>query len=345
MVEIRKPLRVIQYGVGAMGSLMIQIIQSRDNIELVGAIDNDPSKIGKDAGLIAGLLEPLGILIKYPPKEVLKHTAADIVLLATSAFIDDSMPQISEVMDFGLNIITITQELVYPIGKNKVLANQIHSQALKHNVSISAIGINPGFIMDLIPIVCSSPCWEIKKIDVSRNVDFSPYGPDEMAHIGVGLSKEMFEKGVETGKIGHIGLLETANCVADTLGFNISRYIQKKIPLITDYNRNSTFSSIPSQTVYGFIQTVEGYINNESVLNFKMKGVVAPNSLEKEELGDHTKIIGIPNLDINIKREISQKGGIGTAAMVINLIPRVLEARSGFHIFTNLKYSHFWKKL
>lgn len=325
-----------------MGSLMVKVLQSRINVRIVGAIDKDPNKIGKDLGEVCGLNQNLGVEISFPASNVLKKTSADIVLLATTAFLEDLYPFLLEIIENNLNVITITQELVFPIGQNKKIAKNIDTLAKQHEVSITAVGINPGFIMDLIPIVASYPCWNIDKIEVYRNVDFSPYGPDEMIHIGAGLTIEEFQKGVEKGEIGHIGLLESAHMVAECLEIPLDGYRQEKIPLISKKKRKTAFITINSNEVYGFKQNVYGFYQNKDILTFKMIGILDPDPSDGVHLGDHTIITGTPNVDIAIKHEISQKGGIGTAAVAVNIIPRILEAPYGYHPFIDLHLPHYW---
>ena len=62
------------------------------------------------------------------------------------------------------------------------------------------------------------------------------------------------------------------------------------------------------------------------------------------ELGDYTRITGVPNVDIRIREEISQLGGLGTAASAVNTIPRLLAAMPGFHTVDRLPaLPCFWK--
>lgn len=338
-----KKIRVIQYGVGAMGSNMVKLLSTKPDVQLVGAIDRDEAKIGRDLGDVAGLGQKLNVNVQFPPEKVLDSVGADMVLHATTAFIDDAFPQIITVLNRKMNLVTITQELFFPIGENLKKAMELDAKAKQIGVSLTAAGINPGFVMDIVPIVCSLPCWEIKKIFVRRIVDFSPYGPDEMSHIGAGFSASDFRKGVRNGTIGHIGLLEASAMVAHCLGLPIDELKQTKEPLFTQKGRKSEFATIPEGRVCGFKQEVMGLQGNDEKLRFSMMGIVSPDSEEDGvQLGDYTRIEGTPSVDITIKEEISQKGGLGTAGVAVNMIPRVLEAPPGFHTMNTLLLPQVW---
>jgi 4-hydroxy-tetrahydrodipicolinate reductase len=338
-----KEIQIIVYGVGAMGSNMVRLLQSKPPAQVVGAIDHDPAKIGRDAGEISGLETGIGVEVSFPPETVLNQVDADLVLHTPTAFLAEAYDQIVGIIDRGMNIITICQELFFPIGKNRAMAKEIDRKAREKEVRITAVGINPGFVMDLVPILCSVPCWKIEKLFVQRVVDFSPYGPDEMRHIGVNLTQEEFSHGVKAGKIGHIGLLETTAMVGHCLGYPIDQLKQTKQPILTRIPRESSFIKIEPGKVCGFKQNVSGLIKGEKVLDFRMVGIVSPDKEEDGvEMGDYTRIHGEPNVDITIKEEIAQKGGLGTSGVAVNMIPTLLSSDPGFHTMNEYVLPRFW---
>ncbi|MEW5814998.1 MAG: hypothetical protein AB1798_06320 [Spirochaetota bacterium] len=338
-----EPIKVIIYGTGAMGCNMARLLRSKPGIDVVGAIDHDPKKIGKDLGDIAQLGELTGIRIEYPPEKVLERVNANVVLLSMTAFLDEAIEPITNILKRGMNIVTICQELFFPIGRNIDKARRIDSLAREYGAMVTATGINPGFIMDIVPVVCSFPCWEIHKVFTQRVVDFSPYGPDEMKHIGVGLTIDAFQKGIKNGEIGHIGLLETVAMVSYCLGFQIDELRQTKEPVITSKERKSDFITIQPGRVCGFRQNVTALKNGNPLLDFRMIGLIAPDAAEDGvKLGDYCRISGIPNVDIRITEEISQKGGLGTAGAAVNIIPKVLAMKPGFYTMNQLTLPHIW---
>lgn len=336
-------INVIQYGTGAMGSAMVALLQSKPGVKIVGAIDRDTLKINKDLGQVAALGKKTGINVTFPTDKILDSVDADVALLATTAFIDEAYDPIMEILQRRINIVTICQELFFPLGKNIDKAKNIDQFAREMGVSITAVGINPGFIMDIVPIVCSVPCWDIESVTVHRVVDFAPYGPDEMRHIGAGLSEKVFKQGVEQGVIGHIGLLETTAMVAHCMGLEIDELRQTKEPVVTRKQRKSDFITIEPGKVCGFKQNVAGLRRGEKLLDFRMVGIVCPDVDEDGvRMGDYARINGTPSVDISIKEEISQRGGLGTAAVAVNTIPKVLAAAPGFHTMNTLALPHIW---
>jgi 4-hydroxy-tetrahydrodipicolinate reductase len=332
-------MRVLQYGVGAMGSLMVQLLSTRRDVSIVGAIDIDPDKIDCDLGDVANVGQRLGINIEEP--KALRKVTADVALHATTAYAEEAYPIISSLIDQRLNVITIAQELFFPLGKNLKIAAELDRQAKRAGVRVTSAGINPGFILDVLPIACSMPCWSVEGISGRRVVDFSPYGPDEMRHIGAGLTAQQFLEGAREGKIGHVGLLESAGMIGHSLGLDVDELKQTKSPIISQRTRKTAFASIPAGRVCGFRQSVRGTTSGREKINLEMIGILAPGP-DDIELGDHFRIIGTPSVDVFTKEEISQKGGIGTAAIAVNTIPRLLHASVGFHSSNQLLMPSFW---
>ncbi|ESX66941.1 hypothetical protein X759_27315 [Mesorhizobium sp. LSHC420B00] len=334
-------MRIMQYGVGAMGGLMLGLLAKRNDVSIVGVIDNDPNKIGRDLGNL--LQEPALSGIQVSSPEATDQMKADVALHATTAFAAEAYPIVASLAARGINVVTITQELFFPLGCNIGVAEEIDRQAKAGGARVTAVGINPGFILDILPISASSPCWEINRVDGRRVVDFSPYGPDEMRHIGAGLTESEFVRGAEDGTIGHIGLLETAGMVAVSLGLEVDELQQTKSAIITSRRRCTSFIEIEPGRVCGFRQAVVGFSKGDEKLRFEMVGILDPDDRD-EALGDQVRISGIPAVDLVVKEQISQLGGLGTAAVAVNTIPRLLDATPGFHTSQQLRTPSIWSK-
>lgn len=340
-MNLQKPIRVIQYGVGAMGSNMVRLLQHR-NAVVVGAIDIDHKKIGRDLGDVCGLDRKTGVIVKYPPEDVLDSVQADVVCHATTAFIKDASEQILKIIERGINVVTIAQELFFPLPEHERKARILDEKAKEKGVRVLATGVNPGFIMDVVPVLMSSILWNVTGVRARRIVDFSPYGPDEMKHIGASLTTDEFQEGVNSGEIGHIGLLQTCAFLNHCFGLGVDNMTQTKEPLITQIPRKTSFVEIPPGRVYGFKQNVCGYKSGREVITLKMVGLLDPRDGDEFTLGDYCLIEGTPNVEVEIRKEISQRGGLGTAANAVNMIPRALAAPPGLLTMKDLVLPHIW---
>ena len=53
---MKKKIRVVQYGVGPIGASIVRLMRQKQALVIVGAIDKDPEKAGRDLGLDINVL-------------------------------------------------------------------------------------------------------------------------------------------------------------------------------------------------------------------------------------------------------------------------------------------------
>ena len=49
------PIRVIHFGLGPIGAAVVRQVADRKGFKIVGAVDIDPAKVGRDLGEVTGL--------------------------------------------------------------------------------------------------------------------------------------------------------------------------------------------------------------------------------------------------------------------------------------------------
>ena len=320
-------IRVIQWGLGAMGSGMAKLIESKTGLKIVGAYDQDPQKVGRDLGNFLGGAEN-GVKIQLPPNAgEMSLEKADLVVLATSSFTKDVAPQIEIALKHSLNVISIAEEMAYPWAQEPELANHIDNLAKEYGVSVLGTGINPGFVLDTLILAMTGPCLEVDHIKATRINDLSPFGPTVMQTQGVGVSVEAFEAGLESGEIvGHVGFKESIHLLAKTLGWKLDRIEETRFPIISKVYRETAHVKVEPGHVAGCKHSAIGYVDGVPKIELIHPQQVLPQ-LEGIETGDYIDISGQPDIHLAIKPEIP--GGLGTMAMAVNMIPQVLAARPG----------------
>jgi len=320
-------IRVIQWGLGAMGSGMAKLIESKTGLKIVGAYDQDPQKIGRDLGDFLGGAEN-GVRIQQPPNVgEMSLEKADLVVLATSSFTKDVAPQIEIALKHSLNVISIAEEMAYPWAQEPELAKHIDSLAKEYGVSVLGTGINPGFVLDTLILAMTGPCLEVDHIKATRINDLSPFGPTVMQTQGVGVSVEAFEAGLQSGEIvGHVGFKESIHLLAKTLGWKLDRIEETRFPIISKVYRETEHVKVEPGHVAGCKHSAIGYVDGVPKIELIHPQQVLPQ-LEGIETGDYIDISGQPDIHLVLKPEIP--GGLGTMAMAVNMIPQVLAARPG----------------
>lgn len=322
-----REVKIIQYGVGAMGSLMVKTALEREGLRLVGAIDQG-KKVDMDLGEAIGLDAKLGISISGDPQTLLRNTDADIVLHATASFLDEIHPQIAMAVEAGMNVISICEELAYPWYRHPELANKIDRLAREKSVTVLGTGVNPGFSLDTLVIHCTGLCAEVKRITAKRISDSSLYGPNVLDRRGLGLSRDEWEKRASKKTItGHIGSHESMRMIGASLGWNLDEIVEMPIePIIAQVDVGLPFVRIEKGTICGYNQKAYAIMAGEQVILFENEGRVYGEG-EERHTEDSVHIEGSPEIKLAIRPGLS--GDVTTSSMAVNAIPQVMASRPG----------------
>jgi len=323
-------IRVVQYGLGPIGNKITQYLLERDSVQIVGAIDSDPTKLNLDIGELAGSPAAYGVCVTDNPKKLLSKVDADIVVLTTTSSLEDIKSQIIEIVSFGVNIVSTCEELSHPWLTNPEIADEIDVAAKMSDVTVLATGINPGFLMDFLPLAMTGICRDVKKVTVERiqNAQFRriPF----QKKIGAGLTVEQFNDKVKEGTLRHVGLTESIHMIAHKIGWKLDKTEDIINPVIATDKVTTADLTIEHGKVTGVNQIGRGYVENKEVITLVFKATVGePNPR------DRIIIEGTPDIDMTIKDGIN--GDIATCAIIANAIPAVIKAPAGLKTMANIE--------
>lgn len=315
------PIRVIQYGLGPIGSAVARLIVKREGLALVGGIDLDQEKIDKDVGEIIGLEYPLGFTVVGKLADVLAHSAADVVMHTTSSYFNLFEQQILEILEAGLDVVSTAEELSFPWLAHPEAAGEIDALAKRAGKTVLGTGVNPGFIMDALPLFLTAICEQVDRIEVTRVINASKRRGPLQAKIGSGMTVDDFRVKMNAGRMGHAGLPESMDMVFDTLGKTLVRYDSSVEPVVADRLVKTDYFIVQPGQVRGLKQIARGYTDEGEFVTLTFLA-----ALDAEDEGDTIKITGKPDLEVKL---MGTNGDIATAAIAVNAISRVREAAPG----------------
>jgi hypothetical protein len=322
-----KPIRVLQWGLGAMGSGMAKLLMEKNGLQIVAAVDGRADYVGKDLGEVLGIDHKLGVLVTNKPEDVLIKEKVDVVVIATTSWLKDQISDLRKILKAGINCISIAEEMADAQAQNPALANELDLLAKQNGVSIIGTGVNPGFVLDLMVVALTGGNHTVDRIEASRVNDLSPYGPTVMKSQGVGTTPEAFKAGVADGSIvGHVGFPESIHMISDALGLGVDRIEQSREPIISKVHRETPFIKVEPGMVAGCAHIGIGYCGNKEVIKLIHPQQIHPN-LENQDTGDYINIYGKPEIHMSVKPEIA--GGIATIGVAVNLIPLIVAATPG----------------
>jgi len=319
-----KKIRIILYGVGAVGSLIAKFLLEKEGVEIVGAVDAAKDKIGKDLGEILGLNKKLEIRISNNVNAVLSKVEADMAIHATSSYLEDTYPQLASIVKHGVNVVSTCEELSYPQYSKPELAKKLDALAKKHDVTVLGTGINPGFLMDTLVITLTAVCQKIDKIEATRVMNAGTRRLPFQKKVGAGLTVEEFRRKMESRQItGHVGLEQSIAMIADVLAWKLDKIeVEPVKPIVAKKRVESRDIIVEAGTVAGLRQRARGKMKGKEVITLDFQAYIGA-----EEEYDAITIEGVPKIREKIQPCVH--GDISTVAMIVNSIPKVMNASAG----------------
>ncbi len=305
-------LRVVLYGVGAIGSRIAKFLLEKNGVEIVGVIDMAKEKVGKDLGQVLGIGKRLGVTVSDDPDAVLSKVNASIVIHSTTSFLKQVYPQITKIIEHGVNVVSTCEELSYPYATDPELAKKLDETAKKHEVTVLGTGINPGFMMDTLVIALTGVCQKVERIKVTRVINAAKRRVQFQKKIGVGLTIDEFKEKMEKKSITlHVGLEQSISLIASALGWELD-----------EIKVESKAIQTKSGQVAGLSQYGRGIKRGKEIITLDLQAYVGA-----EEEYDSIDIEGVPS--IHMKLSPGVHGDLGTVAVIVNSIPKVINAKPG----------------
>ena len=233
----------------------------------------------------------------------------DVAIVAFSSQAEATASEIVRLVAAGYHVVTTCEELADP---NRHLRRGIETSAVSDGRVVIATGANPGLIMDRLPVVVASACRSVRSIDVRRVVDTSQRREPLVLKTGRGLSPDAFAAGVTDGSVGHTGLAESAQLVAEGMGWVIQDLAEDIVPTLED------------GTVTGLRQHIVARCRDDKTMLFELVmswGAVDPT--------DIILIDGDPPLEVHVPN--GYHGDAGTTAQVVQAVSWAGKLDPGFY--------------
>jgi hypothetical protein len=335
MASQNGPIRVMHVGLGPIGAGVVRQVAERSGFKIVGAADIDENKIGRDLGEVAGAGRTLRVKVSGDVRKAIKTAKPDVVVLCTSSSLKRVTPQIEEILKLRVPIVSTTEELAYPTKANMKFARAIHQRARKSKVAVLGTGVNPGFVMDALPIGLTGVCERVEAVRVDRIQDARIRRLPFQQKIGAGLTREQFQKKVDDGSVRHVGLAESISMIAEAFGWKLDRITDEIQPRMATETVASEYLAVDPGYVCGIVQDGVGYRNGNPVITLHMEAYLgAPESY------DAVEIDGSPTLRMKLAGGVH--GDIATASIVVNSLPKILDAAPGLHTMRDMPLPSFF---
>jgi hypothetical protein len=216
------PIRAVLVGLGAIGSALAEALHRSEGFEVVAAVD--PLKEGATAA---------GVSVRQALSD-LRDVEADVAFVSTRSALRDCAEELGAAMTLGFDVVSTCEDLAFPWASDPAVADHLDTVARAHGVRLLSCGVNPGFVMDALPVILATGSLDVTSIRVTRTVDLNRRRPQLAKKLGVGLDDETWRREAAKGAFGHRGLVESAWLCAIGAGWTVRSVSFDQRPLLRD---------------------------------------------------------------------------------------------------------------
>jgi hypothetical protein len=326
--------KIAQFGLGPIGLETIKLAATKPWAEIVGAIDIDPGKAGKDLAELTRNKALRGSKVYRSLQNLLRVVKPDLVFHTAVSRFKPAFEQIVPMAWEGISVVSSCEELVFPQLREPALAMKLDRICRRAGARIIGTGVNPGFVMDLLPLCLTSVNRAVRAVHVQRVVDASSRREPLQRKIGSGLPPQEFRRLLKAGKAGHAGLKESLALLAHCLGWKTKKISESGDAVVAKRDTRTRYLHVKRGQTCGLHQRAEAKIDGKVRLTLDLKMY-----LGAEDPLDAIRIDGDPPLDVIIRGGVA--GDQATVAMLVNTAPRLFQAPPGLLLLSDLPLPRF----
>jgi 2,4-diaminopentanoate dehydrogenase len=321
-------MKIVQFGLGPIGLETVRLATTKPWAEVIAAVDYAPDKAGRDLGQLTGIaalrgkrvLASLGALGRQKP---------DLVFHTSVSRFQAAFAQLEPLARMGVNVVSSCEEMLFPALQEPVLARKLDKLCRRTGARMVATGVNPGFVMDILPLSLIQVAREVEAIHVQRVVNASTRREPLQRKIGSGLGPDDFHRRFREGSLGHAGLKESAALVTHVLGWKLQRLVETGEPVLARHHIQTPYLSVKKGRTCGLHQRAEVMAAGKRRLTLDLRMY-----LDAENPHDAIQIDGEPALDVLVRGGVAGDGA--TVAALVNTAPRLLSVEPGLRLLTEL---------
>jgi len=322
-------IKVAQFGLGPIGLETLKLAATKPWAEIVGGVDIDPAKTGRDLAELTGIKALRRGLVYGSLEELVARAKPDIIFHTAVSKFKAAFGQIEPMARQGISVVSSCEELLFPQLREPKLAARLHQICRRHGARVLGTGVNPGFVMDVLPVCLTGVSREVRAVHVQRVVNASTRRGPLQRKIGSGWPPAKFRRLFKEGKAGHAGLKESLALIAHCLGWQVKNLVETGDAVVADHDIRTAHLEVKKGQTCGLHQRAEATVDGKVRLTLDLKMY-----LDAKNPHDAVQIEGEPPLDVVINGGVA--GDQATVAALVNAAPAVLHAPPGLLLMTDL---------
>ncbi len=169
-------------------------------------------------------------------EELAGKNKPQVVLHTAGSKADAAIEQIKPMAQQGVSVVSSCEELLVPSFRAPALSKELDEVCKANNARVLGTGVNPGFVMDVLPVCMTGVSRSVEHIYCERVVNAATRRQPLQKKIGSGLDPDEMRRLFKDGKAGHAGFLESLALVGHAMNWTFTETYELFEPMIAPYD-------------------------------------------------------------------------------------------------------------
>ena len=323
--------RILLYGTGKYGLEFARLAFAR-GWPIVGAVNRAGPKVGRDLGELAGLPEPLGIVVEDCESHDYASTEADVAVVFVADRLEQNWPAYQRLLGAGLDVVCHGTESYYPWGSDADMARRIDELATRHGATFTGTGIwDTSRIWS--GILAAGQCASLNALDHTTVTQINYPSPRLVEYVGLDMTPNEFTKTFADRRHALAGMYKTIpEHVMVALGLTVTEVTETLEPVV--FTEPVASLALNREIAAGRTTGIRFRIEAHSAEGITIRANIELRILRSGET-EHMvwEVDGTPRSRTVIERQDSRAA---SAAVVLNRLPHVIGAPPGIRLISEL---------
>jgi 4-hydroxy-tetrahydrodipicolinate reductase len=320
-------LPTVVVGLGPIGQEVARVLrQHPDVFRLTALVDTAKDLVGRRARDVVGDAPASMRVTAHAPKP---PGGEGVAFLTTSSSLASIRDSAEALLQQGYHVVSSTEELSYPWLRDARLAARLDRCARQAKRCLVGTGINPGWAMDVWPLALAANMQSVKSVQVHRIVDARLRRKPLQAKVGAEMTRAVFEALAREGRIGHVGLVESAAHLADGMGWALTEVRETLLPRIARQRIRTRWFDVAPGRVCGIHHRAVGFEGRTRRIELDLV-----MSLDASPSSDSVVLKGSPDVQATVPGGFH--GDRATVSQLLSAAARMQDPPIGLHTASEL---------
>lgn len=269
------------FGLGRIGQQIVADVTRADFLTLAAAATTSADKAGRDVGELCGLPK-LGVTTS-DLETMLLSPDVEVVFYCGLGEPDEVASTLGAIASAGKDAITLTG-LVHPrLALGEERAMRLAKQAETGGARVVGAGWNPGFLLDVLPVVYASSCVTVEHIYAQRVAEMRDWGAGVHRECGIGRAPE------DVTDTNSNPLHESVALVGEAMGLQIDEIENLHEPYVSTIRRAHEGTVVDVGRNAGFHKRSIGRRGGRPLVEIEMYAIFCIDN-RVDEVGEGARI-------------------------------------------------------